>query len=139
MHKAISLIQNQLHTPLSRYVLVGGATFLLELAIIVIAQYLGARPVIAVGISFWFGLVTSFILQKVFSFEDRRTRHKVLIPQVVAFSALVAFNFAFTIFVTDLLQHALPVLLVRTLAVGITTLWNFYLYKTRIFNRAVVD
>jgi len=120
-------------------VLVGGATFLLELAIIVIAQYLGARPVIAVGISFWFGLVTSFILQKVFSFEDRRTRHKVLIPQVVAFSALVAFNFAFTIFVTDLLQHALPVLLVRTLAVGITTLWNFYLYKTRIFNRAVVD
>jgi len=139
MSKTLSPLLNKLQKPLSRYILVGGITFALELAIIVFAQYLGANSVLAVGISFWFGLAISFVLQKVFSFGDRRVHHTVLIPQLVAYSVLVAFNFLFTIAVTDLLQHTFPIVIVRTIAVGVTTLWNFYLYKTRIFNQPVVD
>ncbi|MDB5170661.1 MAG: hypothetical protein JWO35_355, partial [Candidatus Saccharibacteria bacterium] len=54
-------------------------------------------------------------------------------PQIVAFSLLVLFNFSFTVFVTSLLEDTLPAVATRTLALGITTIWNFYLYRTRIF------
>jgi len=61
---------------------------------------------------------------------------QVLVPQMIAFSALVLFNFCFTLAMTKLFEHVLPAVVIRILAVSITTLWNFYLYKTRIFKSA---
>ena len=127
----------KLHTllkkPGHRYVLVGGSVYAIELIVIVVAQRLGASAVFAVGLSFWIGLVISFVLQKLVTFGDKRLHHHVLITQVIAFSLLVLFNFGFTLLVTKLLQAELPAVVTRTLALGITTIWNFYLYRTRIF------
>jgi putative flippase GtrA len=122
-----------------RYLVVGGSTYVFELAVIVVAQHLGASAVTAVAVSFWFGLFVSFTLQKLVTFGDKRTHHKVVLPQIGAFSVLVMFNFGFTIVVTRLLEHTLPVVAIRTLAIGVTTLWNYYLYKTRIFVVPVID
>lgn len=122
-----------------RYVLVGGSAYVIEIAIILLAQKLGANNILAVAISFWVGLMYTFILQKFFSFRDRRTHHKVIISQVLMVVALVIFNFAFTIGVTALLQHTFPPVVTRTIAIAITTIWNFYLYRTRIFNTPVLD
>jgi len=122
-----------------RYIVVGSSTYAFELAVILLAQHWGMAAVPAVALSFWLGLLLSFTLQKLFTFGDRRTHHRVVVPQIAAFSALVLFNFGFTILMTKLLQHDLPVVVVRTLALGITTIWNFYLYKTRIFRVPVVD
>ncbi len=116
-----------------RYLIVGGSVYLLELLIIFIAQKLGANDVLAVALSFWIGLTVSFGLQKLVTFGDRRLHHTVLLPQVLAFSLLVLFNFGFTILVTGLLDGVVPAYIARTLALGVTTIWNFYLYKTRIF------
>ena len=127
--KIISLLQR----PGYRYLIIGGSIYVLELLVIVVAQKLGASAVVAVGLSFWIGLIVSFVLQKVVTFGDRRVHHKVLLPQILAFSALVLFNFAFTILVTKLLTPHVPAVISRTVALGITTIWNFYLYKTRIF------
>jgi putative flippase GtrA len=123
----------------ARYIVVGGSTYVFELAAIVVAQYFGAGAVLAVAVSFWLGLLISFTLQKLITFGDKRTHHRILLPQFVMFAALVLFNFGFTVGVTDLLQHSLPVVVIRTLAIGITTLWNYYLYKTRIFRVPIVD
>lgn len=122
-----------LEKPRYRYLIVGGSVYLLELVVIVAAQRLGASAVWAVGLSFWIGLVVSFALQKLVTFGDKRLHHRVLLPQIIAFSLLVLFNFGFTLLVTKLLSPALPAVVTRTLALGITTVWNFYLYKTRIF------
>jgi putative flippase GtrA len=116
-----------------RYLIIGVSVYALELVVIVVAQALGASAVIAVALSFWIGLVVSFVLQKVVAFGDKRVHHRVLIPQIIAFSLLVVFNFGFTILVTKLLSGYVPAVLTRTLALGITAIWNFYLYKTRIF------
>jgi putative flippase GtrA len=116
-----------------RYLVVGVSVYILELVVIVIAQRLGASSVLAVGISFWVGLVVSFLLQKFFTFGDTRTHHKVVILQVLAVSLLVLFNFGFTLLFTSVFQNSLPAAFARTFALGITTIWNFYLYKTRIF------
>ncbi len=124
---------NDLKPEFKRYAIIGGSVYLFELTVIVAAQQLGASAVVAVGISFWLGLIVSFGLQKIVTFGDRRLHHRVLIPQIVAFSLLVFFNFGFTLLVTKLLIHVVPAVVTRTLALGITTIWNFYLYKTRIF------
>jgi putative flippase GtrA len=116
-----------------RYLIIGVGVYALELVVIVVAQALGASAVVAVGLSFWIGLVVSFILQKFVTFGDKRVHHKVLIPQIIAFSLLVLFNFGFTLLVTKLLYKVVPAVITRTLALGITAIWNFYLYKTRIF------
>ena len=125
--------------PGARYVVVGGTTYALEIAVILIAHHDGVGPILSVALSYGVGLLVSFTLQKLFTFGDRRTHHKVVLPQITAFSALVAFNFGFTLGVTQLLQHDMPLVVVRTLALGITTIWNFYLYKTRIFRVPLVD
>ena len=126
-------VRTMLARPSGRYVLVGGSVYVFELLTIVIAQAAGAGPVLAIGISFWLGLFASFALQKLVTFGDRRLQHRVLLPQFLAFSLLVLFNFGFTLLVAKLLAHTVPAVLSRTLALGITAIWNFYLYKTRIF------
>lgn len=124
---------NLLKRPLYRYLVIGGSVYVFELVVILLAQRSGANAVLAVGLSFWMGLIVSFGLQKLVTFSDKRLHHKVLIPQLVAFSLLVLFNFGFTLIVTKLLSPPLPPVLTRTIALGVTTLWNFYLYRTRIF------
>jgi putative flippase GtrA len=124
---------------LKKYLAIGLGVYIFELAVILTSQAAGASPVAAVSIGFWLGLVVSFIMHKLVTFEDRRTQHKILIPQMVAYSLLVLFNFFFTILVTKLLQDVAPAVICRTLALGMTTIWNFYLYKTRIFKTPIIS
>lgn len=121
--------------PGPRYLIVGGSVFVFELAVIKVAQMCGANNLVAVGLSFWLGFIVSFILQKFFSFGDKRTHHKVLLPQIIATASLVLFNFGFTLLLTDLLTGHMSAFLSRTLALAITTIWNYYLYRTRIFKQ----
>jgi putative flippase GtrA len=116
-----------------RYLIIGGSVYAFELLGILIAQKLGASSTIAVAISFWLGTVLSFALQKFVTFGDKRVHHKVILPQFVAVCALVLFNFGFTVLVTKLLSPPLPAVITRTIALAVTVIWNFYLYKTKIF------
>lgn len=124
---------DRLSPHMRRYLIVGVSVYLFELLVIVIALKGGASNVVAVGISFWLGLMVSFFLQKLVTFGDKRMHHRILLPQLIAVTLLVLFNFGFTLLVTKLLQSFVPAVITRTLALGITTIWNFYLYKTRIF------
>lgn len=126
-------LRELLQKPGYRYLIVGGGVYLFELAVIVDAQSLGASAVWAVAIAYCLGTAVSFFLQKLVTFGDKRMHHKILIPQMIATALLIVWNLAFSVLVTKLLQpHLLPVV-TRTIALAITTLWNFYLYKTRIF------
>jgi putative flippase GtrA len=117
-----------------RYLLVGGSVYVLELIVIVLAQNMGATSVEAVASSFTIGLIVSFLLQKLFTFGDRRMKHRIVLAQVFAVCALVLVNFWFTLFVTKIFENVFSPVVTRTVALGITTIWNFYLYRTRIFN-----
>ena len=120
----------------SRYLVVGGSVYIFELLMIITAQRFKASPVVAVGLSFWLGTLLSFLLQKFVAFGDMRTHHKILIPQLIAVCLLVLFNFGFTVVVTKLLSPPVPTVMARTIALAITVIWNFYLYKTKIFKTA---
>ena len=122
-----------------RYLIIGGSVYVFELVVIEGALWLGHSSVVAIGLSFWLGLIVSFLLQKFVTFQNKELHHRILLPQVLAFSLLVLFNFGFTIALATLLNHKLPAVVTRTVALGITTLWNFYLYRTRIFANRPYD
>ena len=122
-----------LQKPGIRYLMVGGTVYVFELAVIVVAQHNGAGPVGAVAWSFILGTLVSFLLQKLVTFGDKRLHHKIVVPQLVAVCLLVLFNFGFTVLVTKLLAHTLPAVVSRTITLLITTMWNYYLYRTKIF------
>ncbi len=128
-------VKTLLKRPGVRYLLVGASVYVFELVVIVIAQRSGSSAVAAVGISFVLGTLVSFGLQKLVTFGDRRMHHRILIPQLVATCLLVLFNFGFTLAVTTALVHVVPAVVSRTLALLTTTIWNFYLYRTKIFNQ----
>jgi putative flippase GtrA len=130
------LLRKLLSRPGYRYLVVGGSVYVFELAVIVVAQWLGASAVWAVAISFCLGTLVSFLLQKLVTFGDKRMHHRVVLSQFIAVTLLVVFNFGFTVLVTKLLSPPLPAVVTRTLALLTTTIWNFYLYRTRIFKSA---
>ncbi len=122
-----------------RYVVVGVLVYFFEIAVLILAQQLGASALVAVTFSFWLGLVVSFLLQKLVTFKDKRLHRKIVLVQFLAACALVLWNFLFTLLVTKILESVIPAALTRTLALGVTTIWNFYLYKTRIFKQPPLD
>src|ERR1700753_3844917 len=119
-----------LQKPGYRYLIIGGGVYVFELAVIIDAQSMGASAPWAVAISFCLGTAVSFFLQKLVTFRDKRMHHKVLVPQIAATILLIVWNLTFSVALTKLLQDKLPAVVTRTVALAITTLWNFYLYKT---------
>ena len=129
-------IKQLLKRPGYRYLLIGGSVYAFELVVIVIAEWLGASAVWAVAASFCLGTLVSFFLQKLVTFGDKRMHHRVLLPQMIATALLIVWNLGFSVLLTRALQDHAPAVVTRTLALGITTIWNFYLYKTHIFKSA---
>jgi putative flippase GtrA len=132
----MNVVLKRLQRPGYRYAAVGATVYIFELLVIVTAQKLGTTPVWAVAISFCLGTMVSFFLQKLVTFGDVRMHRQVLVPQLVATALLILWNLGFSVLLTKALQRSLPTILIRTLALSITTIWNFYLYKTRIFKNA---
>lgn len=133
MNKANSWLKELSNLRLSRYVFIGGSVYLLEILIIITGQKLGLKPLLTVSISYWTGILSSFLLQKFVTFRDKRTQMRIILNQSLAYILLVLFNFIFTLILVRFLSTRLPVALIRTVAIIITTAWNYYLYKTKIF------
>lgn len=129
-------LRDSLKRPGFRYLFIGGTVYVFELAVIVLAQAYGATATWAVAISFCLGTAVSFFMQKLITFGDKRMHHRILIPQLIATALLVLWNLTFSVLITKLLEHQLPAVVTRTIALLITTIWNFYLYKTRIFKNS---
>lgn len=117
-----------------RYLLVGLGVYLFEILIILSSQQvLGLSAVAAVAVSFWLGLIISFILTKIVTFQDTRKHHKVLIIQFLGYSLLTLWNFGFTIGFTQLFHAYLSAVWCRTITLAITVGWNYFIYQTKIF------
>jgi len=116
-----------------RYVVIGGSVYIFEMLVILVAQRCGASALWAVTLSYLMGALAAFGLQKFVTFGDRRRQHRVVLAQLLATGALVLCNLLFTVILTKLLANHLPAVVIRTMAIAMTTAWNFYLYKTSIF------
>ncbi len=115
-----------------RYVAIGIGAYAIELSFLLfLHDVIGYSSALSVAIAFWVGFVASFLLQKLFTFRDFKRTLQVISKQAGAYSLLVGFNYIFTLIVVSLFPSHL-VVLSRTLALMVTTVWNYVIYK-RIF------
>lgn len=122
-----------LNNKIFRYILVGGFSYFIELCVIVICKYaFGISDVYSVAISFWIGLVVAFVLQKLITFKEK-SKGKKVVKQSVLYILLVLFNYIFTLAFVGLLSSITYVVIARTIALIITTSWNFLLYNKYLF------
>jgi len=123
----------RLNSTLSRYIITGGGAYLLEMAVLFCLKHLHLGNVTSVAISFWIGLVTAFLLQKFFAFKEKTVKKLHLTRQATQYLALVGFNYLLTLVFVALVATSITVFGARTIAIGMTTLWNYYFYKKHIF------
>lgn len=137
VNKIKNYVQN---STLLRYILVGGTSFALEILILLIfIKLLNVNESIAVSIGFWSGLIISFILQKFFAFKDNSVDFSRLSTQTIYYGVLVLINYVFTLLFTLILTPIFGLIVSRTLALIITTCWNYIIYKKVIFNRKIAS
>lgn len=121
-----------------RYIFIGGVSFLIELGVIFSATHLfNTTPLLAVAISFWIGLVVSFILQKVITFQNKEKEPKKLVWQMIAYGILIVVNYTFTLIAVATLENLIGTYVARTLALVITTAWNYIIYQKIIFKNSI--
>lgn len=121
------------HT-LSRYIFIGGASFAIEAcAIFLFIHAAHFSSVLSVALSFWVGLIISFILQKFFAFRDKKVTVKHVAKQSIAYAILITINYLFTLGFVVVFETITGVFIARTLALIITTIWNFIVYSKIIF------
>ncbi len=113
-----------------RYLLVGGSSFCIELAVLyVLKNVLKLSSEAAVTISFWTGFMVAFTLQKQITYQNKQKAPLMLARQLATYSALVAFNYLFTLLMVIIFKNNASVFIIRSIVVFFTTLWNYFAYK----------
>jgi putative flippase GtrA len=127
-------IQKYTGSSLYRYILIGGVSYLIEVSILItLYGHFHANKTIATTASFWIGLLLSFLLQKLLAFKDYKREIRAISGQMAWFAGLVIVNYLFTLLVISLLPGEY-LIIGRTVALIITTTWNYVIYKKIIFS-----
>ena len=119
---------------LARYIIVGGTSYFFEIIILIsLNTYFEINEIFSAGISFWFGFVISFAMQKLFAFQNKEKTIKDIATQSTLYGLLVLVNFIFTITFVFIFSPLMGLIVSRTVALIITTSWNFLAYSKLIF------
>ena len=113
-----------------RYLFVGGFSFVIEIGVLYsLNQGLHLPATISVTISFWIGFIVAYILQKLVAFQNKEKSRQAITKQIIGYSLLVLWNYSFTLLVVELFHNSISVVVLRTIVIAITTIWNYVLYK----------
>lgn len=124
-----------MQNPIALYIFAGALSFAIELTVLHGALLTtNSRPA-AVTIGFIAGLTASFLLQKLLVFKDNQKNRSKTSKQVVAYLSLVALNYTFTLLFVEIVSDFISITIARTIALIITTGWNFIIYKLFIFKK----
>jgi len=117
-----------------RYIFIGGLSYLIEVGLLALLIYgLKMTSVLAVGISFWLGFLIAFVLQKLIAFKNTDRSKKTVARQTLLYSGLVGVNYLFTLAFVAIFGPILGTIIARTIALIITTGWNYVIYSKLIF------
>lgn len=124
------MIRNLAQHQIVRYLFVGGFSFVIEITVLYILNHvLHISATISVTISFWVGFIVAYVLQKLVAFQNKEKSRRAITKQIIGYSLLVLWNYGFTILVVELFHSSVSVVVLRTIVIAMTTLWNYVLYK----------
>jgi putative flippase GtrA len=127
----------QIHGSLIRFLVVGLCAFGVEYGSFYgFYASLHWRLYIANSISFILGLITSFTLNRLWTFKSSDAQyHKKAAHQFSYYAVLAAINFLLTnLIVEGLVSLSLNAQIAKLVAMVTTSLWNYFLFKFIIFN-----
>jgi putative flippase GtrA len=129
-----------LKSKLIRYLVVGVSSYVLEMAVLYgLHDGIGLSPVKSVAISFWFGLVLAFILQKFITFQNHLRGIHILGFQLVMYACLVAFNYLITLLAVKYFSPRYSVFEIRTVVIAVATIWNYFIYNRLLFAKKPLE
>lgn len=116
-----------------RYLVVGGGAFLIDVGLLAgLHDLLSVPLVVATPAAFLLSFAITYVLQRTFTFGSDAG----VASSAVKYTALVIFN---TVATTGIVAAAaaldLPWIVGKVVAVGSTTVWNYFLYRHWIFAR----
>ena len=124
------MIQKLAQHQIIRYLFVGGFSFVIEITLLyILNRTFHISAAISVTISFWVGFIVAYVLQKLVAFRNKEKSRRVITIQIIGYSLLVLWNYGFTILVVELFHSSVSVVVLRTIVIAITTVWNYALYK----------
>ncbi|WP_298460433.1 GtrA family protein [uncultured Cellulomonas sp.] len=117
--------------PLLAYVLVGGLSYAVDAGLLLaLSSGLGVAVWVAATVGYWTSVVVNFGLNRLLFHTGAGGVHR----HAVRYGALLAVNYLVTLGVLHLgEQLGVPLLVTKTFAVGLTTCWNFVLYRVWVF------
>jgi putative flippase GtrA len=129
-NRLVSLAKRYINTNLKRYIVVGGFAYVSEMLVIYVClNLLNITNVESVAISYWFGLVIAFFLQKIITFGNTDRRVHILGKQLIIYAVLVGSNYLLTIIAVGIFSKYLNVYFVRTMVIIFITVINYNVYK----------
>ena len=135
-NRLVSLAKKYINTSLKRYIVVGGFAYVSEMFVIFIClNILNITNVESVAISYWFGLVIAFFLQKLITFGNTDKRLHILGKQIVIYAFLVGSNYFLTLIAVGIFSKYINVYVVRTLVIVFITVINYNVYKIIFRNK----
>ena len=118
------------------YLLCGIASVAVDYSTFIFTYYMIHTPItVAVPAGLTAGLVASFLLNRVYTFQDQvSVGFRNILKQGGLYLVLFAINNAFTIYVIKfLLAVGVSAALGKIFATVVITLWNYLLYKRVVF------
>jgi putative flippase GtrA len=122
---------------LNRYLVVGGLAFFSEyLSFILLYRAVDISLVLANATSFCIGLLTSFLLNRLWTFSTKTYRRRAA-HQFGYYVALAMFNLLATLALVSILKAAgVNPNIGKLVAMAITSIWNFAIFQRFIFKHA---
>lgn len=115
----------------ARYLLAGGAAFLVDLGLLAGLKELLLWPLwLATGTAFLFSFFFTYTIQRVFSFSSRSPHGTAL----VRYAILVAVNTVATILIVTWVNPSIVGWVGgKVVATVVTTVWNYFIYRYWVF------
>ncbi|NNC13046.1 GtrA family protein [Planctomonas sp. JC2975] len=122
------LLQNR---AIVRYLVVGGLSFVIDFGLLALfEEVFHWQTWIATAVAFLLSVIFNYIAQRTYSFDSNTPHGKTLVRYVI----LLAFNTVATSVIVSLgAKTPLTWAGAKIVATGMTTLWNYFVFKYWIF------
>lgn len=129
------VVRRFLASSAGRYLLVGGASFVLDLGLLALCYRVFGWPLwLATAAGFWGSFFFNFSLQRRFAFRTDTT----VLGGAFRYSLLLGVNTLATIGIVWVFEEiGAGIVIGKVVATGATTVWNYFLYKYWVFPRVL--
>ena len=115
-----------------RYLAVGGTTFVLDFGILFLLHgVFNLNLAGSTSVAYWVSIMYNFTLNRHWTFDAREKDS--LKRHITTYFMLLVFNYLFTVGFVSIVGEHINYIAAKALAVGISMLWTYYIYKHYIF------